>query len=154
MRSELTLDNLVNTPGSWMVAYVYNNWGNQIMMLLPHTEYEMYSREAIINNSCITLGDAVFEQAYAIEQWIRVHGNTPFIVSEKTFLECAKKMNDLVLGYHDDWEKFLSDAEIFDQWREVVCYVDLSTTGEEYALTYNGWESLIEKAHKALEVLE
>ncbi|MCM1439503.1 MAG: hypothetical protein NC131_09945 [Roseburia sp.] len=153
MAAELTLDALIEGNGNWMIVHVYNNWGNPIMMLLPHFDLELDSKEAIINNSCISVGEGVFEEEYAIHQWLEKHADTPFIVSEKTFLECAHKMSDIVAAYNNNREKFLDDATLFDQWREVVCYVDLSTNGEEQALVHCGWESLIEKAHKAMEEL-
>lgn len=150
-RIPLTLDNLIGDDGNWMLSYVYNNWGNSILMLLPRMDPDHDSKESKINNACMTIGEGTFEEKYAVHQWIKEYPNTPFLVSASSkegrgdITKCVEIMKEKVAGYNNDWGKFIDDSIEFNKWREVVYYVS-NTDGAEQVVYHESWRSLMKEA--------
>ncbi len=143
-RAPLTIEELVGCNGNWRVVYVYHNWGNNILMLLPNNDPDHDSEESTINTSCMETPDGVFEEALMVNQWIGKHPDTPFLVADETMLKCVQVMQDRLAAYNGDWDKFIDDAAEFDKWRKVAHYV-ATHNGAENTVCYGSWEDLIDK---------
>lgn len=148
-RIALTLDNLIGDDSNWMVSYVYNNWGNSILMLLPRLDPDHDSEESKINNACMSIGEGTFEEEYAVDQWIKEYPHTPFLVSvgdgRGEITKCVEVMKEKIAGYNNDWQKFIDDSIEFDKWRRVVYYVS-NTDGAEQIVCHEGWKALLKEA--------
>lgn len=150
-RVPLTLDNLIGDDGNWMVCYVYNNWGDSVLMLLPRLDPDHDSEESKINSACMNIGCGTFEEEYAIHQWIKEYPHTPFLVSAGNsgdrgdISRSVEIMKEKIAGYNNDWRKFIDDSIEFDDWRRVVYYVS-NTDGEEQVVCHESWRVLKEKA--------
>ena len=118
----ISIENLISSNGDWRVSYVYNNYGQNTLFLLPN--YGVDDNEDIINNTVMDCQQDAFEIAYLVDQFINDHPSTPFIVRDST-VGLAIKLMDSRLGMYSSWEKFVDDAEEFNHWMQVVYIVSV-----------------------------
>lgn len=154
---KITIKKLVECNGNWFFAYVYNNYGYNFGMLLPMMELDHLCAESYINSACMQIGQGSFEEQLLVDQWLKDHPHTPFIVYSSGDLNNAvndaiNNINKNLERYKGDWEKFTDDAAEFDEWRNVVYYVSITEYADHEAC-YNGYKSLISKAKKLIETM-
>ena len=138
--SAVTIEELVSANGNWMVVYCYNRFGNNIMMLLPNFDNPEDGYDVMeINTACTEVATYCYEESRLVDQYMRKHPDHPFLIMERTMIECTQKLCELLAGYHDDLEKFIRDSDEFDRWRRAVHKIH-NTDGAEITAEYEGWE--------------
>lgn len=135
----LTIENLVGANGNYIVVYVYCNYGDNILFMLPNFQIDEEEKE--INDAVINITDSSFEEYYLVEQFLSEFPNTPFIARARSILECTKVMNAR-LGCISDFNTFINYTHEFNKWRKVVYKVS-KEDGLECKAYHDGWRSLI-----------
>lgn len=109
------IDRLINGNGDWILIFTYNNFGDNVLMLLPNhrvNDNELPERQAIIN-----LTSDWDEWNMIMDDFMSDRPNQPFIVKSKTLVECidimSKKLSKVIIG--DDFSKFNDENEMFSE---------------------------------------
>lgn len=140
------IDRLINGNGEWILIFTYNNFGDNVLMLLPNfrvNDDELPERQAIIN-----LTSDWDEWNMIMDDFMSDRPNQPFIVKGKTLIESidimSKKLSKVIIG--DDFSKFDDENEMFSEFLKLGNRIekDLKEDGNLlWVVMYHRWINFI-----------
>lgn len=140
------IDRLVNGNGDWILIFTYNNFGDNVLLLLPNHRVgddELPERQAIIN-----LISDWNEWSIIIDDFMKDRPDQPFIIKGETLIECvdimSKKLSKLIID--DDFSKFTDEDEMFSALLKLAnrIEIDLKSDGNLlWTVMYHKWINFI-----------
>lgn len=140
------IDRLVNGNGDWILIFTYNNFGDNVLLLLPNHRVgddELPERQAIIN-----LISDWNEWSIIIDDFMKDRPDQPFIIKGETLIECvdimSKKLSKVIID--DDFSKFTDEDEMFSALLKLAnrIEIDLESGGNLlWTVMYHKWINFI-----------
>lgn len=118
------IDELISANGNFYLSFHYSNYGYNTLLLLPN--YCIDDNEDDKNKAVIDMLDGLFEESLIIDEFIKEHPNTPFIIKEYCFDKCVETLKErldilIVTGDGEkNYEKFINEYEKFDKLRKAA----------------------------------
>ena len=149
---QITLNKLIDGNGNWDIRCVYNNYGNNVLLLLPNSELEFDCVDNKLNHACTILTQLEFYEADMYKQWIQDYSDLPFVtfIKNDDIKATIDSVEEKLCKYNGDWNKFTKDCEIFNDFR-YVAFMVVNNSGSEYQVFHEGWKSLIQEAREYME---
>ena len=113
------ITNLVECNGNWQILFRYNNYGDPFMFLLPN--FDLSDEEREMNSGIIDLSEGDFNSICIIDNFIRTHPDTPFIVKGNTIIECINTMNDKLIK--SDYTSNQIECVFFKEFEEFILFL-------------------------------
>ena len=142
------IDDLIGANGNWYLEFRYNRHGSNILFLLP--SFCVDDDEEKKNNYVVDMADGLFEESVILQNFIKEHPNTPFIISEHCFDKCVEVLKERLDGLIDysnkyPYDKFQVECDEFAKFMTAVFNILSSEEPEAtiYNAAYYGWEKYI-----------
>lgn len=145
------IDKIISGNGNWRLCYLYNNYGNNTLLMLPSFEIdesEEYEVKAIMD-----MNDSTFEECLVIEDYIRSCPNTPFVIREDGFINCIQTLTDRLtkLMDEDGFSKLDGETSKFLDFLKVCRMIQNEDEGFAYEVSEVGWQNFVPKKPKKFD---
>lgn len=137
----ITPDMIVKANGNWKIVYCYNNWGDNILMILPN--FMVDDEEQAMCLAATECPSGTFEQEGLCRQWMKEFPNSPFMIQRPSFAMAVTELYRRLELLEGDYNKFIEQSIEFDKWLHAVYAVEIED-GESlmYTAYHEGWRTI------------